>query len=77
MLIEVEALDTYERLNKIDNEKGRIMKQGERFEVSKERLEVLLGNNKFNETFVKIADDNKPKTKKATRPRKNVTKRTK
>ena len=77
MLLEVEALDTYKRLNKIDNEQGRIMEEGERFKVSKERLKVLLGDNKFNEIFVKIVDENKPEVKKAVRPRKNATKRTK
>ena len=38
----VEALDTYEKKNIIDNGLGRVPKAGEQFEVSKERLDVLL-----------------------------------
>ena len=50
----VEALDTYKENNIADNVLGRIPMPGEQFEVSKERLEVLLGKNGHNLTFVKI-----------------------
>ena len=56
MKYEVEALDTYERLNISDNELKRIPKAGEKWEVSKERLDVLLGNNNYKEIFVKLVE---------------------
>lgn len=48
----VKATDKYEKLNLQDNELGRIPKEGEQFEVSEERYEVLTQTNKFNEVFV-------------------------
>ncbi len=53
--IVVEALDTYEKNNIKDSELNRIPKKGEIFSVSKERLHVLLGNNPFKKTFVKLS----------------------
>ena len=50
----VEALDVYEKKNISDNELGRVPKTGEQFEVSKERLDVLLGDNTHNLVFVKL-----------------------
>lgn len=55
-MIEVEALATYEELGAKDSELDRMPKAGERFEVSKERLEVLLGKNGFNKAFVKVVE---------------------
>lgn len=51
----VEALDTYEKNNIRDSELNRIPKKGEIFQVTKKRLEVLLGNNVFKKSFVKLA----------------------
>ena len=50
----VEALDTYEKQNITDSELKRIPKAGEQFEVDKDRLEVLLGDNEHNTVFVKL-----------------------
>ena len=41
-------------------------REGERFEVSKERLEVLLGKNGFNKPFVKVVEK---EVKEATLPK--------
>ena len=59
----VEALDTYEKYRVRDKELKIIPKKGERFKVTKERLNVLLGNNSFSTTFVKVIEqtDNKEK----------------
>lgn len=77
----VEALDTYEKNNLTDYTLGRIPKEGERFEVTKERLDVLLGENDYKFQFVKIvkklseeietADISNDKVEK---PKKTVTK---
>ena len=48
----VKATDKYEKLNLKDHELGRIPKEGEKFEVTKERYKVLTQTNKFNEVFV-------------------------
>ena len=56
-MIKVEALNTYEKLNVQDNELKRILKQGEVFEVSEERLSVLLGDNSYNMAFVKKLEE--------------------
>lgn len=71
----VEALDTYEKLNVQDNELKRIPKKGETFEVSKERLNVLLGNNDYNVRFVKIVDKKPTKIEKSVVSKKNIHKR--
>lgn len=63
-MIKVEALKTYEENSISDNELNRIPKEGEQFEVSKERLEVLLGNNSYGKVFVKVAEEKKKTTKK-------------
>ena len=54
--IMVEALDTYEKNNIRDSELNRIPKKGEIFPVSKNRFEILRGNNVFKKTFVKLAE---------------------
>ena len=53
----VQATDKYEKLNLKDNELGRIPKEGEKFEVSEERYEVLTKTNKFNTVFVKKIEE--------------------
>jgi len=77
MKVKVEALDTYEKFNVIDYELGRVPKAGEQFEVSKERFNVLSGNNELGKVFVKIVEPVKPEVKKATLPKKKETKRKK
>lgn len=56
MEYKVEALDTYEKNNIKDSELKIIPKEGKKFKVSKERLSVLLGNNPYNLTFVKVIE---------------------
>lgn len=53
----VRATDKYEKLNLQDNELKRIPKEGEEFEVTKERYEVLTKTNKFNTVFVKKIEE--------------------
>lgn len=48
----VKATDKYEKYNLKDKELNRVPKEGEIFEVSKERYEVLTKTNKFNVKFV-------------------------
>lgn len=54
MKYKVKALDTYEKKNIIDGKLNKIPKAGEIFEVDKERLEVLLGDNAYNMQFVTV-----------------------
>lgn len=49
----VKATEMYRKLNVKDNELQRVPKEGEEFEVSKERFDVLNGNNTYNAIFVK------------------------
>lgn len=60
----VRATDKYEKLNLKDNELNRIPRQGEEFEVTKERYEVLTKNNKFNVEFVEKVEEVETATKK-------------
>lgn len=71
MKVKVEALDTYSNFNVIDSELGRVPKAGEQFEVTKERLNILLGNNESGRVFVKIVEPVK-EVKKAVLPKKEV-----
>lgn len=64
MQFKVEALDTYEKYNITDNELKRIPKAGDTFIVTKERLDVLLGENDKGLVYVKVIEEIKPKTKK-------------
>ena len=48
----VKATDKYEKYNLKDKEWNRVPKEGEIFEVSEERYEVLTKTNKFNVKFV-------------------------
>ena len=69
MKFKVRALSTYEELGCTDNELHRIPKIGEVFEVSGERLDVLLGNNKHGRIFVELVEDRKNVEEKATLPK--------
>lgn len=51
--MKVIALDTYTRLKIKDGELNRMPTEGEILEVTKERFDVLNGNNIYNEIFVK------------------------
>ena len=75
MKVKVEALDTYEKFNVTDNGLGRIPKAGEQFIVTKERLNVLLGDNDSGRVYVKIVEPVEEE-EKAVLP-KNETKRKK
>lgn len=66
-MIKVEALKTYEENSISDNELNRIPKKGETWEVSKDRLDVLLGNNSYGKVFVKVVEEEKKSTKRATK----------
>jgi glycosyltransferase involved in cell wall biosynthesis len=56
----VEALDTYKKGNIVDAELGEIPEPGRIWEVSEERLQVLLGKNKSKLKFVKKIEDITP-----------------
>lgn len=71
MKVEVEALDTYEKFNVTDSELKRVPKAGERFNVTKERLNVLLGNNSSGRVYVKIVEPVK-EVKKTILPKKEI-----
>jgi len=71
MKVKVEALNTYELYNITDAQLGRIPKEGEQFEITKERLNVLLGNNPSGKVFVKIVEPVK-EVKKAIKPKKET-----
>ena len=53
----VEALNTYEERKIEDGVFKRILKAGEQFEVDKERLDVLLGDNTYKVAFVKLVKE--------------------
>ena len=54
---EVEALDTYEKHFRIDAQLNRIPKKGERWYIEdKDRVELLLGENKYNEPYIKVVN---------------------
>ena len=76
MKVKVEALNTYEQFNITDAELGRVPKTGEQFEVTKERLNILMGNNANGRTYVKIVEPVKEE-KKAILPIKKASKRKK
>ena len=50
--MKVKATEMYKKLNVKDNELQRVLEEGEEFEVSKERFDVLNGNNAYNAIFV-------------------------
>ena len=57
--MKVKATDEYVKRNLKDKELDRIPVAGEIFEVSKERYEVLTGNNPFNAIFVEKLENYK------------------
>ena len=57
MRYKVEALDTYETYNVTDKDLHRVPKAGETFDVSKERLDVLLGDNEKHRVYVKVVEE--------------------
>ena len=73
----VEALDTYEKNNVSDNELKRVPKKGEQWEVTKDRLDVLLGKNGYNQAFVKMVKPIGKEIKKAVKPKTKAEKATK
>lgn len=70
----VEALDTYKKLNLSDGELGRVPEVGETWEITKDRLDVLLGDNDMKQEFVKVIKQIKPEKKKAIKPKSKVEK---
>lgn len=57
--MKVKATKNYEKYNVMDKELKRIPKEGEEFEVTKERFEVLSGKNKFKVAFVETVESTK------------------
>ena len=55
--MKVKATNEYEKRNLQDAELKRVPKQGEIFEVSKERFEILNGKNRFNAVFVEKVEE--------------------
>lgn len=64
----VEALDTYKKNAISDNVLGYVPEPGHQFRVTKERLDVLLGNNNHKLVFVKIIEEPKEETKVEKKP---------
>lgn len=60
MEYKVEALSTYEDFGVTDSGLGYIPKAGETFTVSKERLDILLGENDGERVYVKVIEEIKP-----------------
>ena len=58
-MAKVIALDTFLKNNIKAKELDRIPEEGEVFEVSEERLQVLLGDNSYNKVFVKVVEEPK------------------
>ena len=74
----VRALDTYKKNNITDGELNRIPEAGEEWEVGKDRLDILLGNNHNKFVFVELVKDLTKETKKvekATVSKRNIEKR--
>lgn len=55
----VKATNKYEKLKLKDNELGRIPKEGEQWEITKERYKILTQTNKFNTVFVEKIEESK------------------
>lgn len=51
-MMRVKATNKYKELNLQDNELGRIPAEGEEWEVTEERYNVLTKTNKYNAVFV-------------------------
>lgn len=59
----VEALDTYKNNAISDNVLGYVPEPGHQFMVTKERLNVLLGNNNHKLVFVKVIEEHNEEVK--------------
>ena len=59
-MYKVRALGTYKRNRIIDSNLGYIPQEGEVFFMSKERLDVCLGNNPYHIPFVEVLEEIKP-----------------
>jgi len=70
MKYKVRALPKYKELNVDDKNLQRIPEPGEEFEVTKERLDVLLGDNGYKEVFVEVVEEIKPEEPKPTTKKK-------
>lgn len=71
----VKATNKYKELNITDKELNKIPEEGEEFEVTEERFNVLTEANQYNVVFVekveeKETEDKDIKTKKITRKKK-------
>ncbi len=62
--MKVRALNTYSDLKIEDNELGRIPEEGEEFEITEERADVLLGNNDYGVAFVEVVKSEDKEDKK-------------
>lgn len=65
-MVKVIALDAFKKNNIKAKELDRIPNDGEIFEVSEERLQILLGDNSYKKVFVKVLEEpkiEKPKKK--------------
>ena len=70
----VEALGAYEEKQIKDRELGRVPVKGERWEISKDRLAVLLGQNEYDLVFVKVVEE-KPEIENASLINKKIKKK--
>lgn len=52
----VKATNQYEKLNITDKELKRVPKEGEQFEITKERYDVLTKTNEYKAKFVEKVD---------------------
>ena len=72
----VEALDTYRANNLPDKILGKIPNEGEQFEVTEERLKILLGDNPYKLIFVKVVREPiKEEVKEEPKPKKTIKKK--
>lgn len=62
--MKVKATAEYEKRGMKAVEIGRIPKEGEIFETTKEKFKVLNGNNKYNAIFVESVKEEKENSKK-------------
>lgn len=80
MRFKVEALPIWKERNITCTDlNNKIPNEGDQWEVDKERLDVLLGDNPFNQPFVKLVEEVKPvkEVKKETNKDKPIKKNTK
>ena len=79
MKYKVEALKTYEEYEITDLQLGYIPKEGETFIVTRERLDILLGENNDNRVYVKVLEELPTEQEvtivEETKPKKRTTKK--